>query len=85
MNGGTVDFRPVDADNHYYEPLDAFTRHLDPKFARRGVRTVRDERQHVQLLIGTTILRARNIPASAARHSAPIRTSAVRWIDAISG
>ena len=20
--------RPIDADNHYYEPLDAFTRHL---------------------------------------------------------
>ena len=23
-------FRAVDADQHYYEPLDAFTRHLDP-------------------------------------------------------
>ena len=28
------DFAPIDADNHYYEPLDAFTRHLDPKFKR---------------------------------------------------
>ena len=27
---------PIDADNHYYEPLDAFTRHLDQKFTRRG-------------------------------------------------
>jgi predicted TIM-barrel fold metal-dependent hydrolase len=27
----------VDADNHYYEALDAFTRHLDPQHARRCV------------------------------------------------
>jgi len=32
-----MDFRPIDADNHYYESLDAFTRHLDPKMRRRGV------------------------------------------------
>ena len=35
-------FRPFDADNHYYEPLDAFTRHQDPKMRRRGVQVVRD-------------------------------------------
>ena len=34
--------RPVDADNHYYEALDAFTRHLDQQFKHRGVRAVRD-------------------------------------------
>src|SRR5262249_5235202 len=34
------DIRPIDADNHYYEPLDAFTRHLDKAFNRRGVRPV---------------------------------------------
>ena len=28
-------FRPFDADNHYYEALDAFTRHLDPRDATR--------------------------------------------------
>ncbi len=28
-------FRPFDADNHYYEALDAFTRHLDPAHATR--------------------------------------------------
>ena len=26
-----------DADNHYYEALDAFTRHLDPRSADRTV------------------------------------------------
>ena len=43
--------RPIDADNHYYEPLDAFTRHLDPAFSHRGVRPVR-EGKRVQLLMG---------------------------------
>lgn len=28
-------FRPFDGDNHYYEALDAFTRHLDPAQATR--------------------------------------------------
>ncbi len=31
----TIDFTTFDADNHYYEATDAFTRHLDPKMARR--------------------------------------------------
>ena len=26
-----VDYPVFDADNHYYEALDAFTRHLDPR------------------------------------------------------
>ena len=37
-----MDARPIDADNHYYEPLDAFTRHLDKEFAERGVQPVQD-------------------------------------------
>ena len=28
-------FRPFDADNHYYEAQDAFTRHVDPAMAKR--------------------------------------------------
>jgi predicted TIM-barrel fold metal-dependent hydrolase len=43
--------RPVDADNHYYEPLDAFTRHLDAQFRHRGVRVVQDG-THTELLVG---------------------------------
>lgn len=30
-----LDFVPFDADNHYYEATDAFTRHIDPKMAKR--------------------------------------------------
>ncbi len=33
----TVDYPVFDADNHYYEALDAFTRHLDPKTGPRTV------------------------------------------------
>ena len=25
----TLDYKAIDVDNHYYEPLDSFTRHLD--------------------------------------------------------
>ena len=28
-------FRPFDADNHYYEATDAFTRHIEPSMAKR--------------------------------------------------
>src|ERR1700674_1034899 len=37
-----MSFRPVDADNHYYESLDAFTRHLDPKLRHRAVQVLGD-------------------------------------------
>jgi predicted TIM-barrel fold metal-dependent hydrolase len=43
--------RPIDADNHYYETLDAFTRHLDPRFKRRGVQVMANGR-HTELVIG---------------------------------
>ena len=32
-----IDFQAFDADNHYYEAEDAFTRHIDPKLARRAM------------------------------------------------
>ena len=35
-------YKAIDVDNHYYEPLDAFTRHLDKKFKRRSVQMVSD-------------------------------------------
>lgn len=30
-------FTPFDCDHHYYEAEDAFTRHMDPKLAKRGL------------------------------------------------
>jgi len=35
--------RIVDVDQHYYEPIDCCTRHLDPKYADRALRVVPDE------------------------------------------
>ena len=32
-----LDYRAIDVDNHYYEPIDSFTRHLPKEFKRRGV------------------------------------------------
>ena len=47
-----LDFEAIDADNHYYESLDAFTRHLDPKFAQRGVQVVTQGRRTYLLMGG---------------------------------
>ena len=38
----TPQFGIFDADNHYYEPRDAFSRHLDPRYADRAVKVVTD-------------------------------------------
>jgi len=37
QNGAVIDYPVFDADNHYYEALDAFTRHLDPRVGPRTV------------------------------------------------
>jgi predicted TIM-barrel fold metal-dependent hydrolase len=41
-----------DADNHYYEPRDAFTRHIQPAYRSRAVRPVRAEDGSEQILVG---------------------------------
>ena len=51
-----LDARPIDADNHYYEPLDAFTRYQDKAMRRRGVQVLRDGKR-VQMVIGDKINR----------------------------
>ncbi len=45
-----LDYQAIDVDNHYCEPLDAFTRHLDRKFRRRGVQIVRDGKRHTAII-----------------------------------
>jgi predicted TIM-barrel fold metal-dependent hydrolase len=37
-----LDYRTVDADNHYYETRDAFTRYIDPQYSSRTLRVERD-------------------------------------------
>lgn len=53
--GGTVSYdKPFDCDNHYYEKLDAFTRHLDPAFKERGIQIIA-RGKHTGLLAGGVI------------------------------
>jgi len=44
-------YQAVDADNHYYETIDACTRHLDAEFRQRGVQVV-EQGTHKLLLAG---------------------------------
>ena len=45
----TIDYAAFDADNHYYEAEDAFTRHMDPRMLRRCVEwcQIGNRRYHV--------------------------------------
>jgi predicted TIM-barrel fold metal-dependent hydrolase len=42
-SAASVDYWYVDADSHYYEPDDAFTRHVAPRFRDLAVRMVRPD------------------------------------------
>ncbi len=56
-DAGDLDHPVFDADNHYYEAVDAFTRHLDPALGPRVIQwcTINDRRYHV---IGGRVSRA---------------------------
>jgi predicted TIM-barrel fold metal-dependent hydrolase len=45
-------FRLIDSDNHYYEPHDCFTRHIDPEFADRAINVRIDEKGRGKLYFG---------------------------------
>lgn len=53
---GNLSYQAIDVDNHYYEPIDAFTRHLDKKFRRRGVQMFSDG-THTQAVVGDRVNR----------------------------
>ena len=65
-----LSFGPIDADNHYYEALDAFTRHLDPAFRDRGVQVVQQGR-HTLLLVGRQALTGSSRTRPSTRSSSP--------------
>ena len=41
---GRLGYRPIDADGHYYEPHDAFTRHIEAKFRDHAVHVKVDQK-----------------------------------------
>jgi len=49
-------YRAFDADNHYYEAEDAFTRHIDPRMARRCMQWAQVEGRK-RLLVGGKVNR----------------------------
>ena len=51
-----TEFRFFDCDNHYYEAEDAFTRHLDPEFRKRGMQWATVEGRK-RLMVGGKINR----------------------------
>ena len=51
-----VDYDIFDADNHYYEATDAFTRHLEPGFAKRTMQWAEVEGR-TRLMVGGTVNR----------------------------
>jgi predicted TIM-barrel fold metal-dependent hydrolase len=58
IGGGTVsiDFRCFDADNHYYEATDAFTRHIDPAMRKRCMQWAEIDGK-TRLLVGEKVNR----------------------------
>ena len=49
-------FRGFDADNHYYEAMDAFTRHVEPEYAKRGMQWAEIDGR-TRLLVGGRVNR----------------------------
>lgn len=46
----TLDYMAIDVDNHYYEPVDSFTRYLPKEFKARGVRMVQDGKRTLAMM-----------------------------------
>jgi len=49
-----VDYVTFDADNHYYEATDAYTRHIDPSMAKRAMQWAEIDGRR-RLLVGGTV------------------------------
>jgi predicted TIM-barrel fold metal-dependent hydrolase len=51
-----INYPTFDADNHYYEATDAFTRHIDPKMAKRAMQWAEIDGRR-RLLVGGAVNR----------------------------
>ncbi len=45
-------YRPFDADNHYYEPRDCFTRFIEPRHRDKAIRVVVDAQGVERVMVG---------------------------------
>jgi predicted TIM-barrel fold metal-dependent hydrolase len=51
-------YRLYDADNHYYETYDSFTRYLEPEFSRAAIHVVPQGNGRNRVMVGDTPLRS---------------------------
>lgn len=56
------DIRIIDVDQHYYEPLDCFTRYLDSRFHDRALRAVQNDEGRLEWRIGDRPLAGERFP-----------------------
>ncbi len=47
-----LDFNMFDADNHYYETRDCFTRYIEPKDRDKAIHVIKDEAGNDRVMIG---------------------------------
>ena len=47
-----LDYRAIDVDNHYYEPVDSCTRYLPKEFKRRGVQMLTEGKRTFAVMAG---------------------------------
>jgi predicted TIM-barrel fold metal-dependent hydrolase len=59
-----VEYRLIDADNHYYEPRDCFTRHIAPGMRDRAIRVEQGADGTEQVLVGDRVFTFLNDPFS---------------------
>jgi predicted TIM-barrel fold metal-dependent hydrolase len=52
MTSRSLGYRLFDADNHYYETRDCFTRFIEPKYRERAIHVARDDDGAERLLVG---------------------------------
>ena len=50
-----LDYRAIDVDNHYYEPIDSCTRHLPKEFKRRGVQMLTEGKRTFAVMGGVVL------------------------------
>ena len=70
----------VDADNHYYEPRDCFTRHIDAGHRERTLRIVRNDDNAEVVLVGDRVFTCLDRPFRNPHRPEPARDPAhFRW------
>jgi predicted TIM-barrel fold metal-dependent hydrolase len=50
--GSAIGYRLFDADNHYYEPRDCFTRYIEPEHRDKAIRVERDREGRERIVVG---------------------------------